>query len=699
MFNLPGKASISIENTILVSIIFILGYIIFLFSFQDVKVITSTVSIFLIPVVTTITLILLFFVFRHSENLDRGYRRGWFFLMLSQFFWVLGDIFWAIFATIPGKLGDINNIVLIPYALRTTFLCLAIILFPKPHFDILARLKNNVEIGMMLVTLTMIFWSFLIYPFITENPINTTNTWLLIFYTLIHFALIFATISLFLHYFGHLRKSPVSLIIISATFQVVAAMIFAFETLLNQFPSGGLEDIFWVAASVSMALAGLLQIDKSPPKVIKNISQQFTILKSTSNFSLASVMAAVGYLMILWSFYNNQSIFTLVIFGGGALVGLGILRQSLANRIINNSYKKLDSSLSEKEFLLQEVKNEVFRRKKAEKGLKESVLEYRTIFENSGTSILLFNFEGILIMANHKFEKFSGYCNDELVGKRNWKEFVFEEDLGKMVEYNRLRTTEPHKAATSYETRLVNRDGKVKNVLLNVAMLPGKKLFLASFVDITERIKAEKFVEESLKEKEILLREIHHRIKNNLQIISSLLNLQSDYVKDEETTQLLKDSQGRVRSMAMVHENLYQSPTLSDINFKLFSEKLVNDILYSYGFYEGYIKTKLDIEDIRLDLDTAIPCGLIINELVTNSVKYAFPQDNGTITVNCRSFQDELELIIADDGIGLPKDLDYKNTNTLGLQMVNQLVKQINGQIIHGNSHGTEFQIKFKKWD
>jgi two-component system, sensor histidine kinase PdtaS len=364
MFNLPGKASISIENTILVSIIFILGYIIFLFSFQDVKVITSTVSIFLIPVVTTITLILLFFVFRHSENLDRGYRRGWFFLMLSQFFWVLGDIFWAIFATIPGKLGDINNIVLIPYALRTTFLCLAIILFPKPHFDILARLKNNVEIGMMLVTLTMIFWSFLIYPFITENPINTTNTWLLIFYTLIHFALIFATISLFLHYFGHLRKSPVSLIIISATFQVVAAMIFAFETLLNQFPSGGLEDIFWVAASVSMALAGLLQIDKSPPKVIKNISQQFTILKSTSNFSLASVMAAVGYLMILWSFYNNQSIFTLVIFGGGALVGLGILRQSLANRIINNSYKKLDSSLSEKEFLLQEVKNEVFRRKK-----------------------------------------------------------------------------------------------------------------------------------------------------------------------------------------------------------------------------------------------------------------------------------------------------------------------------------------------
>ena len=674
-------------------------YVLFLFNFRDAKVITGTVSNILIPVITTITLIVLYYAFRHSENLGKDYQHAWFFLLISQVFWVLGDILWAIFAHYPGNLKDINDIVLIPYVLRTSFLCLAIILFPKPHLDILGRLKNNIEIWMVLITLIMIFWSFLIYPFIITNPITTTNVWLLVFYTLIHFVLVFSTISLFLHYIGLLRKNPVYLIIISVTFQVIAAMIFAYETLLNQLPGGGFEDIFWVAASVSMALGGLLQINKKPPKVIKNFSKQFTILKSNSNFSIASVMAAVGYLMVLWSFYYNQSIFTLVILGGGALVGLGILRQSLANRIINNSYKKLDSSLYEKEILLQEIENEIFRRKKAEEGLKESVNEYRTIFENSGTSIFLFNTDGILIMVNNKFENFSGYSNDELVGKLNWREFVFKDDLAKMAEYIPLKTTDPLKASNSIETRLINREGEVKNVLLNVAKLPGEKLFLASLVDITERKKAQKLVEESLKEKEILLREIHHRVKNNMQIISSLLNLQRDSVKDEQITQVLKDSQGRVRSMAMIHENLYKSPTLSDINFRRYGEKLVNDILHSYGFYNGNIKTNLDIQDIRLHIDTAIPCGLIINELVTNSVKYAFPQGKGTISVNCKLFQNELELTIADDGIGLPKDIDYKKTETLGLQMVNQLVKQINGQIKYGNSHGTEFQIIFKEWD
>jgi len=204
-------------------------------------------------------------------------------------------------------------------------------------------------------------------------------------------------------------------------------------------------------------------------------------------------------------------------------------------------------------------------------------------------------------------------------------------------------------------------------------------------------------LEQSLQEKKVLLKEIHHRVKNNMQIISSLLSLQRGCVEGDETINVLRDSQGRVRSMAMIHENLYQSPTLSNINFKNYIKELVKVILISYGCRD--IEIMLEVENIRLDIDTAIPCGLIINELVTNSVKYAFPQGKGVINIKLKSFQDELELIIADNGIGLPLDFDYNKINTLGLQLVDSLVKQLNGQITIESNLGSEFKMKFKEWE
>ena len=141
--------------------------------------------------------------------------------------------------------------------------------------------------------------------------------------------------------------------------------------------------------------------------------------------------------------------------------------------------------------------------------------------------------------------------------------------------------------------------------------------------DITERKNAENQIKSSLNEKEVLIREIHHRVKNNLQIIASLLHLQENTVNNDVAA-VLRESEGRVRSMASIHENLYQSPTFNDINIKTYIEKLVYDILYTYGIPKGNIKTKLDIQEIKLNIDTSIPLGLIINELFTNIVKYAF---------------------------------------------------------------------------
>jgi len=208
--------------------------------------------------------------------------------------------------------------------------------------------------------------------------------------------------------------------------------------------------------------------------------------------------------------------------------------------------------------------------------------------------------------------------------------------------------------------------------------------------------RAEQEIKQSLHDKEVLLREIHHRVKNNMQIISSLLNLQITHVAEEEAENVLKESQGRVKSMAMVHEKLYQSPSFTQIDFKNYTEKLVSDIFSSYGIKIGTIEPELDIENIQMGIDTAIPCGLIINELVTNSVKYAFPHKRkGTVKIKLRSLKKHMELVIADDGIGLPENFDFKNTDSLGLQLVNSLVNQIEGKITLDRSQGTKFTITF----
>ena len=212
-----------------------------------------------------------------------------------------------------------------------------------------------------------------------------------------------------------------------------------------------------------------------------------------------------------------------------------------------------------------------------------------------------------------------------------------------------------------------------------------------------QKVRDEKEIKNSLAEKEVLLREIHHRVKNNMQIISSLLNLQIQYEDLDETVGVLKESQGRVKSMAIIHEKLYQSSNFTNINFKEYIEKLIFDIFYSYGITTNTIESVLDIEDIHLNIDTAIPLGLIINELITNSVKYAFPKSEGTIIIKLKSLPEQMELIIADDGMGISKDIDLENSKTLGLKLVNTLVDQLEGKLKLNRDNGTEFKITFKE--
>lgn len=223
----------------------------------------------------------------------------------------------------------------------------------------------------------------------------------------------------------------------------------------------------------------------------------------------------------------------------------------------------------------------------------------------------------------------------------------------------------------------------------------GKTIGLALIIeDVTERCKAEKNIKKSLREKEALLREIHHRVKNNLQIITSLLNLQLQRIEGEDINKVFRECQGRIKAMAMIHEHLYQSPSLAKIDFKEYTEKLLEDLIISYG---AKIKKRIEIDDIHLKIDTAIPLGLIINELVSNSIQHAFPNGKGTITIKLTSQNGKMELIVADDGIGFPEDIELEKTDTLGLKLVNILVSQLDGKINFKTDHGTQFRIVFKE--
>lgn len=202
----------------------------------------------------------------------------------------------------------------------------------------------------------------------------------------------------------------------------------------------------------------------------------------------------------------------------------------------------------------------------------------------------------------------------------------------------------------------------------------------------------------SLEEKEVLLREIHHRVKNNMQVISSLLMLQTQNIKDEKYINIFNDSNNRILSIALIHEKLYQSKDFESVDVKDYIHELATNLLNSYG-RTGNVKVEIDVENVTLDINNSVPCGLIINELITNSLKYAFPEGKqGTIKITFKPKDNNMiQLTISDDGIGIQKDLDIRNTESLGLRLVTNLAEsQLQGEIILLRDHGTEFQINFR---
>lgn len=215
--------------------------------------------------------------------------------------------------------------------------------------------------------------------------------------------------------------------------------------------------------------------------------------------------------------------------------------------------------------------------------------------------------------------------------------------------------------------------------------------------DLTERKQAEEQIRRSLREKEILLKEIHHRVKNNLQVISSLLMLQSEEATDEGAVEMLRASQNRVYSMAIMHETLYQSEYLAEIDLVDYMQRLANHLVRSYQADPQSIAVQIDIGHISLSTDTAIQCGLIVNELVSNSLKHAFPTSQaGEISIGVQQEHDnQVILTVSDNGVGLPPDIPFPGTGSLGLQLVAMLIHQLEGKVEVERDGGTTFKIQF----
>lgn len=213
-----------------------------------------------------------------------------------------------------------------------------------------------------------------------------------------------------------------------------------------------------------------------------------------------------------------------------------------------------------------------------------------------------------------------------------------------------------------------------------------------------KRQEAEDYLKKSLEEKDVLLREVHHRVKNNMQIISSILSMQSRNIDDPKLKGFLQESQNRIHSMALIHENLYNSKSLANIMFSTYIKSLTGNIARTYSSHQSNVQFDYQIECAYLPMDIAIPCGLIINELISNSFKYAFVnRPGGVISIHFKNIiDDEFLLTVADNGIGIPAEVNILKTKSLGMKILHKLVQQIDGELKSDFSNGTKFIIQFK---
>jgi len=369
--------------------------------------------------------------------------------------------------------------------------------------------------------------------------------------------------------------------------------------------------------------------------------------------------------------------------------------------MIAKTGKKIDAIVTTKlisfggESAILGIITDITERKQAEEALRKSEEKYRHLVENTNEVLYALDENGIITYISPVAKTLSGYNPSEITG-RNFVQFVFKEDVEYALEqFKKIIRGGPD----PIECQIVTKSGDLKWIRSSGRPIYLNDRFLGVqgvMSDITDQKRAEDEIKASLREKEAMMREIHHRVKNNLQIVSSLLRLQSRSIKSKTMKDTFEIAQNRIKSMGLIHEVLYLSENLDKINFSDYIKRITNHLFAMFSRKAKKIQLELDVGEFYLDIDKAIPCGLIINELVSNAFKHAFPDGNsGKIQVHLDNKLDKYTIVVKDTGAGFPDDVDLENTETLGLQLVNDLVKQIDGSYKMQIDGGTIFKITF----
>lgn len=341
------------------------------------------------------------------------------------------------------------------------------------------------------------------------------------------------------------------------------------------------------------------------------------------------------------------------------------------------------------------IERDVSERKMAEEELKKRENLLSELFNTSPLGIALLNHHDEVIEVNHGFTKLFGYEYDEISGLELDRVIVPKESFEDAKELTK----------TPYVDEVVTQRKKKSGELIDVIIysvpiiIDGKMVFkYGIYVDISERRKSEEQLRKSLKEKEVLLAEIHHRVKNNLAVITGLLELQSYSTKEEAAKIVLKDSQMRIHSIALVHEKLYDNDNFSDIKIKEYIQDLTRTVEKTMVLKTVSVDVFFDLDDVSLVLTQAIPCGLLLNEILTNSYKHAFDgRENGRIDISFKETDNHLLFTIKDNGIGLEEDVYKKKRSSLGMKLIKTLGKQLNAKVDIDTSSGTKFEFEFLK--
>ena len=784
-----GKETISFKNATILAFAILISFTVVSLLLQGDSYLRMVFSDITGPVIEILVITGLFYAAYASKNQGQHVQIAWILMGVAFSFTALGDITWAIlelvFSTNPfPSVADIFYLAFYP------LFALGIYFMPRDKFSSSDRYKIILEMGIILLTVGLLLWVFLISPNLTSQE-EFLTIFISVIYIVFDFVLLFALIRLLYSKFKEEYYGPLILIGLGMVALIITDYIYYLQTLQGTYVSGGLLDSGWILSYMLVGLAALLQITGEKYQLIPPYLS--FIKKSSFTSYLPLLLALISFLLLIWANEiqeePNIPVIELVV---GIIILMVLFRQFLTERALSSSEKNyrdlVDNSLvgiyktnisgdilfaneslaqifkfsdveelkshqitefykniSARKEIIDKLRKEgsfaqyevemvsregdtvnmllsasltgkvisgmlmdITLRKKAEKALQDSEEKYHTLFESNPTYTILVSLEGSILDVNSAASEFAGISSQELIGK-NFPElqiFPNEEDI--KFQRSKFLLALQGETIKPFQYQLIDYKGNYSWV--ESQLVPIKKdgeinSILVISKDITERKRAMDGLERMVDEKNILIKEIHHRVKNNMQIISSLLNLQSQHLKADEqfAVSILKESQNRVKSMAMIHENLYQSKDFTHIKFEDYITRLVYELFYSYSGDADKIRLVVDVDDVNLNMETAVPCGLIVSELFTNSVKYAFPEGReGEIRVSLKQEPGkddarEFILTVSDDGVGFPPDLDYRNTETLGLELVNSLTCQIDGNISLDLTQGTKFTVKFKE--